>query len=82
MLRVSTEGVPFAAHEDGGMERPSHETPRCARCGEVIGVYEPLLVLPERGLPFQTSLAATPDARLRGELLHQYCAAYPAGRGR
>jgi hypothetical protein len=46
---------------------------RCAHCGEVIGVYEPMFIVPREGIPMLTSLTATPDAERRGRLLHDYC---------
>jgi hypothetical protein len=46
---------------------------RCARCGEVIGVYEPLVVV-EGGAPRDSSLAAEPAlSGAPGELYHQGC---------
>jgi len=33
--------------------------PRCQRCGDVLGVYEPLILITE-GLPCATSRAAEP----------------------
>jgi hypothetical protein len=46
---------------------------RCARCGEVIGVYEPLIVV-EGARPRHSSLAAEPAlAGAPGELYHQGC---------
>lgn len=47
---------------------------RCRVCGEVIGVYEPLIVLRE-GAHHETSKAAADDGQLRGELYHRDC--YP-----
>jgi hypothetical protein len=48
----------------------------CTRCGEVIGVYEPMVVL-EGEVARRTSLAAEPDlrrsARVR-ECVHAECA--------
>jgi hypothetical protein len=46
----------------------------CHRCGEPIGVYEPLLTLLD-GRPHETSRAAEPrDARLlNGECFHRDC---------
>lgn len=43
------------------MSTPSHPSPvRCHHCGDVIGVYEPLVVMTETGTR-ETSLAAEPD---------------------
>lgn len=54
------------------------DTLRCQRCGDVIGVYEPLIVL-VGGLPRQTSRAREPDAGSSGaDCYHQAC--YANGR--
>ena len=47
--------------------------PCCDRCGEVIGVYEPIVLISSEGSPQRTSLAAMPDAEHRGRLLHGIC---------
>jgi hypothetical protein len=48
---------------------------RCRHCGEVIGVYEPLIVLID-GAARQSSLAAEPESHLApGE--HYHAACYP-----
>jgi hypothetical protein len=57
--------------------------PLCRFCGEVIGVYEPLIVRCE-GEAQETSRAAQ-DGQLHGELYHRGCYAHverPAGNGR
>lgn len=46
-------------------------TPLCQDCGEVIGVYEPSIVLRE-GEAQETSRAAQ-DGQLCGELYHRDC---------
>jgi len=47
---------------------------RCERCGDVIGVYEPMvLVSLEGGWSLRTSLVATPDAAARGLAYHPDC---------
>ncbi len=47
---------------------------RCECCGDVIGVYEPMvLVCPEGGWTQRTSLVATPDAAARGLAYHAGC---------
>jgi hypothetical protein len=47
--------------------------PRCSRCGEPIGVYEPLVVI-ERGRARRTSRAAEPEiATAPGEYRHLAC---------
>ncbi len=49
----------------------------CARCGDVIGVYEPVVVS-ELGVARETSRAAEPGIpSARGELYHRDC--YRAG---
>jgi hypothetical protein len=47
---------------------------RCTSCGDVIGVYEPTVVVDEHGVR-HTSLAADPDIRLqRGDAqYHRSC---------
>jgi hypothetical protein len=45
----------------------------CAHCGEVIGVYEPLIALVD-GLPLETSLLAEPgSARSADDRFHRAC---------
>jgi hypothetical protein len=47
--------------------------PRCARCGDVIGVYEPAVLVID-GAPRGTSLAAEPAAeRGAGAWHHRDC---------
>jgi hypothetical protein len=47
---------------------------RCEACGDVIGVYEPLvLVSREGGWSLRTSLVVTPDAGGRGVAFHAAC---------
>jgi len=49
------------------------EPMRCAHCGDVIGVYEPLIALAE-GRARETSLAAEPGAADRGDShYHRAC---------
>lgn len=44
----------------------------CERCGDVIGIYEPTIVVD--GEPRETSRAAEPElARLPGERYHRDC---------
>jgi hypothetical protein len=47
--------------------------PTCRRCGDVIGAYEPMVVLAD-GLARSTSRAAEPKGeRLIGECYHAAC---------
>jgi hypothetical protein len=46
---------------------------KCPCCGEVIGVYEPLIVVEDSG-PRSSSFAAEPQlARAGGERYHRAC---------
>jgi hypothetical protein len=46
---------------------------RCQRCGDVIGTYEPMIVLND-GAMHETSTAANPNlASERGEHYHRAC---------
>jgi hypothetical protein len=45
---------------------------RCAHCDELIGVYEPLVVV-QRGEVRMTSRAAEPQLEGRGEYYHGFC---------
>lgn len=48
-------------------------TTRCHRCGDVIGAYEPMVVLRD-GRAYSTSRASVPDARVHGqECYHDVC---------
>jgi hypothetical protein len=49
----------------------------CAHCGDVIGIYEPLIVVEEQGAR-QTSRAAEPELP-GGPGNHYHRACYPAG---
>ncbi len=56
-------------------------TPRCRHCEEVIGVYEPMVVLDE-GRARRTSRAAERDGgELVGECYHHACYAQLQGDG-
>jgi hypothetical protein len=55
------------------------ERPVCARCGELLGVYEPLIVIDGSGVR-RTSLAAEPELAIRhggNGCLHAACAPLP-----
>jgi hypothetical protein len=52
---------------------PAHALPMCARCGDVIGVYDPLVhVSGERAR--RTSRAAEPEIlNVAGRIYHEEC---------
>jgi hypothetical protein len=61
-----------AAHRDRAAA--IHLPLRCTRCGDVIGVYEPLVILTDGdGKVHETSLAAQPDLSPHGEYYHRAC---------
>lgn len=73
-MRVTTI-VLFDMTLPDGEPLPMHEgRPRCARCGDVIGVYE-LLIHVVNGRPQETSRAAQPELSLgfRGPMYHAAC---------
>jgi len=49
-----------------GRKDASDETPLCERCGDVIGVYEPMIRVVD-GSPVRTSRAAQDAARENGD---------------
>jgi len=52
----------------------SCEPPRCASCGELIGVYEPIVVVKPDGALRETSIAADPQLETGGaSLYHRGC---------
>jgi hypothetical protein len=52
---------------------PGSPLPRCEHCGELIGVYEPLVSVPDGGR--LTSIAAEPELlEARVALRHAACA--------
>ncbi len=51
----------------------------CAHCGDVIGMYEPLIVVEEHGAR-QTSRAAEPTLAFEPDR-HYHRGCYPAGSG-
>jgi hypothetical protein len=59
------------------------EPVRCSVCGEIIGVYEPLLVLTEH-VARTTSRASEPGLRPRAgvQLLHRDCGSDAVALGR
>lgn len=58
------------------MENSDSEVPRCPRCGDVIGVYEPVIVChpehPERPVR-RTSRAAEGRFASEGVVMHERC---------
>lgn len=55
------------------MEPRSDRAPRCAHCGDVIGVYEPMMIV-EDGPARRTSLAAEPSLASRADRsFHGHC---------
>jgi len=46
--------------------------PRCNHCGDLIGVYEPMILLLE-GAARETSRAAEPGAGTQGDRYHGSC---------
>lgn len=61
------------------MENIPYDAPRCDRCGEILGVYEPVTVL-AAGVPRETSVAAEPSlATYAGRRFHPSC--FAAGGG-
>lgn len=72
---------PPVEHEPpaGDRVQPAHESLRCKICSEVIGVYEPLIVL-THGQPQETSRAAREGVGAFGEeCFHRACYT-PGGR--
>jgi hypothetical protein len=67
---------------DEGMERDAapaaHNGRRCRVCGDVIGVYEPVVVCDAS--PRTTSLAAEPTLDAGARCYHRLCFARPPGR--
>ena len=58
----------------GDSQAPLPARPRCARCQDVIGAYEPMIVCGPEGHAYETSLAAEPSAReAEGRLYHGAC---------
>ena len=62
-------GIDNVADAKGSMSEPM----RCRRCGDVIGYYEPLVVL-EQGQARTTSAAAEPQlSEVQGKRFHPAC---------
>ena len=58
---------------------PVNQMARCRHCGDVIGVYEPLVLVDEDGISRVGSCAAEPGlASEPGERYHHHC--YMAAR--
>ena len=49
-----------------------NDAPRCRRCRDVIGAYEPMILLLD-GTARETSRAAEPDVDGRGDRYHGHC---------
>lgn len=65
------------ANLSGFMEAMEHDpagaaAPRCTRCGEVIGVYEPLVHVVD-GVAHRTSRAANPEIVHARPVYHLAC---------
>lgn len=61
--------------------QPPQRPPQCELCGDVIGVYEPAVVLEEWG-PRLTSTASEPAlATMTGGRFHADCFAAVSGNG-
>jgi hypothetical protein len=68
----SASHSPSASEPASGGYRGARR-PRCARCGEALGIYEPLVVIDAQGAR-RTSCAADPQLLCGGaELLHRAC---------
>jgi len=50
----------------------THRLPRCAHCADVIGVYEPMVML-TGSEALQTSYATQPDLSPHSEYFHSAC---------
>ena len=50
----------------------THRLPRCAHCGDVIGVYEPMVML-TGSEALHTSYAAQPDLSPHSDYYHGAC---------
>ena len=50
----------------------THRLPRCAHCGDVIGVYEPMVML-TGSEALHTSYAGQPDLSLHSDYYHGAC---------
>lgn len=53
-------------------EAPIEETPRCRHCGDVIGAYEPMVLVTD-GLAYRTSRAALGAGARVGHNYHSAC---------
>jgi hypothetical protein len=63
-----------------GQLRPMNSLLTCDECGDVIGVYEPLVLVADDGAR-ETSRAACPDVADSGEHYHRACYVERVGAG-
>jgi hypothetical protein len=54
-------------------ERGTTHGRRCAHCGDVLGVYEPIVVVRGDQPPLSTSLANLGDVGAEQAVLHAHC---------
>jgi hypothetical protein len=66
------EAAGEGAAPDRRASQPSPDAVRCMHCGDVIGVYEPLIVY-QGSEPVLTSLAAHPALNDTGAHYHHSC---------
>jgi hypothetical protein len=65
--------MPWRSSKQPDLAPTAAEPPRCAGCGDIIGVYEPLVHV-TGGLTWRTSRAAEPTvANAGGMLYHPGC---------
>jgi hypothetical protein len=75
MRRLAPQALTLEPHGKHALQpSPSRvHVLRCAQCGDVIGVYEPLILV-TNGSPRATSLASDPAvSRAPGEPYHRAC---------
>jgi hypothetical protein len=65
-----------ASRIDDGADgsRDHDDRPRCTRCGDVVGAFEPaVFVIGEVRLVYGSPLSVSPDVRRRGAASHLAC---------
>lgn len=75
-MRRTTDGLePLSGDRPDAMSDLPPPPPTCAACGDVIGVYEPIVARSQDGgLVVETSLAAEPELGERGwTCYHRSC---------